>query len=234
MTECRSPELQDLLPDYAGEALDSVTMARVAEHLASCTVCADDLVILQMVRNARPRVAVPDISRIVAALPSAPMRASEPDTSAFTGPRLVRSSTTSASGPSTPPSVQRSRPRGVVFGMSVWRLAATVGLVIAGGASILVARRGVIGVPTPGEGQLTAPVESVTTAATTPTVTDTLAVATPAAPAHAVSVSYGDLGDYSEAELESMIARLDTWDGATSTEPLPGVPILPNSGGGPL
>jgi hypothetical protein len=228
MTECRSPELQDLLPDYAADMLDSVASARVSEHLTTCAVCADDLVVLQMVRRARPQVAVPDIAAIVAALPPAPPLAGV----ALTGPRLVREEGANVI-PATPPSMLRTRPRGVVFGLSVWRLAATLGVVIAGGASILVARRGVIHVQGPTETPVMAATETSPTVAMAPASIETLAVATPAdAEAHAVSVSYGDLGDYSEAELESMLARLDQWDGATNTEPLPGVPILPNAGGG--
>jgi hypothetical protein len=65
-----------------------------------------------------------------------------------------------------------------------------------------------------------------------PQLAETVAVSSPGATAHSVSVSYGDLGDYSEDELQRMLDRLDEWDGATSTEPLPGVPILPNSEGG--
>lgn len=230
MTECHSPELQDLLPDYAADALDSVSSSRVREHLASCANCRDDLVVLRMVRQARPRVAVPDIARIVAALPPAPTQAS----AGFTGQRLVRDER-ATSAPLAPPSMHRTRPRGTVFGLSVWRLAATLGVVIAGGASVLVARRGVISVPGPTEVQAVSPTESATTVAVAPEASETLAVAAPAGAAdNTVSVSYGDLEDYSEAELESMLARLDKWDGATNTEPLPGVPILPNSGGGTL
>ena len=46
-----------------------------------------------------------------------------------------------------------------------------------------------------------------------------------------VSVSYGDLGDYSEAELQHMLDRLANWDGTSSTEPLPTLPVVPSSGG---
>jgi len=76
--------------------------------------------------------------------------------------------------------------------------------------------------------------DSSRTVASVPSGSESLTVAMSASPVHGVSVSYGDLGDYSEAELESMIDRLDQWDGATNTEPLPGVPILPNAGGGSL
>lgn len=229
MIECRSPELQDLLPDYVAESLDSVEMARVRDHLVSCEVCADDLLVLQLVQQARPRVAVPDIARIVAALPAAPSRHGVE----FTGPRLVRDEP-AASVPSTASTGQRRRPGATVFGRSVWRVAAILGVMIAGGTSVVVARRGIIDVEGPMATQAVTSTDSVRTVASVPSGSESLTVAMSASPVHGVSVSYGDLGDYSEAELESMIDRLDQWDGATNTEPLPGVPILPNAGGGSL
>jgi hypothetical protein len=229
MIECRSPELQDLLPDYVAESLDSVAMARVRDHLVLCEACADDLIVLQVVQQARPRVAVPDIPRIVAALPVAPVgRGLE-----FTGPRLVRGEA-AAGVPSTAPAMQPKRPAATVFRRSVWRVAATLGVVIAGSASVLVARRGLLDVPGPVTTRAVPSTDTSRTVALAPRGSESLTVATSAPSVHGVSVSYGDLGDYSEAELESMIARLDQWDGATNTEPLPGVPILPNAGGGSL
>lgn len=227
MSECRSPELQDLLPDYVAEALDGVAMARVRDHVAACDACADDLGVLQLVRQVRPRVAVPDIARIVAALPAAP----RDEHVGVTGPRLVRDE-----HPTRPPAqagtMRRTRPGSNLLGMSVWRVAATLGVMIAGGASVLVARRGLIDTQGPSAIASGMPSESSTTVASARAGTDTPAVSSPVSSVHSVSVSYGDLGDYSEAELESMIERLDQWDGATNTEPLPGVPILPNAGGG--
>ena len=229
MIECRSPELQDLLPDYVAESLDSVATARVRDHLISCELCADDLLVLQMVQRARPRCTVPDVSRIVAALPAAP----DGHGVEFTGPRLVRDQP-ARSVPSTAPTMQHWRPGALVFGRSVWRVAATLGVMIAGGASVVIARRGIIDVQGPvGTGAVTS-TDSSRTVASVPSGSESLTVAMSASPVHSVSVSYGDLGDYSEAELESMIDRLDQWDGATNTEPLPGVPILPNAGGGSL
>jgi hypothetical protein len=46
-----------------------------------------------------------------------------------------------------------------------------------------------------------------------------------------VSVSYGDLGDYSDAELQRMLERLEKWDGTSSTEPLPTLPVVATVGG---
>jgi hypothetical protein len=227
MTECRSPELQDLLPDYVAESLDDVGAARVASHVAECQWCADDLAVLRLVRASRPRVAVPDIARIVAALPHAPA----------SGPRLVREGdlTPGVSGQRvlSPPSMHARKGRGQVFGMSVWRLAATLGVVIAGGTSLLVARRGVTAVQSPAASTMQVG-ESASVVATLPSGSErpeTVAVAPARLLAPDVSVSYGDLGDYTEAELQRMLDRLDQWDGATNTEPLPGVPITPTSGG---
>ncbi|GAB1341295.1 zf-HC2 domain-containing protein [Gemmatimonas sp.] len=241
MTECRSPELQDLLPDYAAQALDEVTMTRIESHLADCVGCADDLAVLQLVRQSRPRVAVPDIARIVAALPPSPA-GRRPNADVGVGHlRLVRDSAEgarpsagkpSSAGLTTPPSMTSPPKRGAVFGMSLWRLAATLGVVIAGGASVLVARNGLIDTVDPttavavqgGDGLVNTP------AIVAPERAETVAVAAPNR-AEPVSVSYGDLGDYSEDELQNMLDRLERWDGATSTEPLPGVPILLASGG---
>ena len=227
MSECRSPELQDLLPDYVAEALDGDVMARVRDHVAACAACADDLGVLQLVRQVRPRVAVPDIARIVAALPEAP----GDERVGFTGPRLVRDEHP-AHLPAQPRTMRRTRPGGSVLGISVWRVAATLGVVIAGGASVLVARRGVVETQGSLEIRSVTPTESSTMVASARAGTDTPLVSSPVSSVHSVSVSYGDLGDYSAAELESMIERLDQWDGVTNTEPLPGVPILPNAGGG--
>lgn len=226
MTECRSPELQDLLPDYVADTLDSVATARVSGHLDVCGACAEDLALLQMVRKARPRVDVPDIARIVAALPTAPADL-RPDRTGDQGPRLVRGSETA------PPSTQRGRPTGRAFGPSPWRVAATLAVVLAGGASLVMARRGVMDGPAPLERITIASAgESAVSLARPVTDIETLPVGHSSEKTHPVSVSYGDLGDYSEAELERMIARLDEWDGVTNTEPLPGVPILPNGSGG--
>jgi hypothetical protein len=226
MTECRSPELQDLLPDYVAESLDDVGAARVASHVAECQWCADDLAVLRLVRASRPRVAVPNVERIVAALPLAPA----------SGPRLVReagSLAATSQRPLSPPSMHSRKGRGQVFGMSVWRLAATLGVVIAGGTSLLVARRGVTAVQSPAASTLQVG-ESASAVAAQPAgdaLPETVAVASAPTLAPDVSVSYGDLGDYTEAELQRMLDRLDQWDGATNTEPLPGVPMTPTSGG---
>lgn len=229
MTECSNNELQDLLPDYVAESLDDITTARVAAHVAACPVCAEDVSVLVLVRQARPRVSVPDIARIVATLP-------RPEVA---GPRLVvtrpdaegdlRRQNTSVAPLATR---QRSK-RAEVFGLSVWRTAATLAVMVAGGTSLLVARRGEVAVQAPAASTLQLG-ESASVVAVTPERnldTGSASVLATGRAAATVSVSYGDLGDYSEAELQRMLDRLDKWDGVTNTEPLPGVPIVPPSGG---
>jgi anti-sigma factor RsiW len=210
MTECRTPDVQDLLPDYVAESLGAADIARVESHLATCAVCADDLALLRVVRAARPSVSEPDIARIVAALPAH---------GTAMGPRLVRDM-------AAPPSVRVAASAAVRArrGPPIWRMAAALGVVIAGSMSILVARRGLVPVSPASDG-LRAAAESV--ALVTPPANAPATGRTGAA----VSVSYGDLGDYSEEELQRMLDRLDKWDGATNADPLPGVPMVSTSGG---
>ena len=49
-----------------------------------------------------------------------------------------------------------------------------------------------------------------------------------------VAVSFGDVGDYSDEELQRVLDRLDKWDGATSTEAVTTTPILSAPRGGAL
>jgi anti-sigma factor RsiW len=45
------------------------------------------------------------------------------------------------------------------------------------------------------------------------------------------SVSYGDLGDYTAEEMQTVLARLDAWDGAPSEEPLGTLPVVTTAAG---
>ncbi|MFN5598202.1 anti-sigma factor family protein [Gemmatimonas sp.] len=198
MIECTTTELQDLLPDFVTGALDDITMSRVTSHVSRCQACTEELMVLRAVRAARPRVPMPDVQQIVAALPT------------------------------------RQRPgRGAMFGRSAWRMAAALGIIIAGGASLQLARRGLVSVPPVPERPGTT--DGAPLVANTPTfdTAETVAVRAPIG-VSGVSMSYGDLTDLSEDELQRMLERLDKWDGATSTEPLPGVPLSVTAGGGIL
>lgn len=222
MTECRNPELQDLLPDYLSESLGDVDRTRVAAHVSACAACSADLALLRQVRAAPLRAAPIDVARIVAALPLPPSRvAARPAFTLHTNP----------------PSVTDARParssRRALQGTSLWRIAAVLGVVVAGGMSVVIARRGidaVQGIPglRPESVAVVASTPSSTLAAVPESGQVSVAVPTPGA---GVPVSYGDLGNYTEDELKAMLDRLDKWDGASSTEPMPTLPIVAVRGG---
>jgi len=76
MTDCANGLMRDLLPEYAHGVLGAADAARVAEHLASCTMCRAELALLGRVQHGLalgvPRV---DVAVIVAALPKTPSAA---------------------------------------------------------------------------------------------------------------------------------------------------------------
>ncbi len=220
MTECRTPDMQDLLPDYVSASLDATAAASVEQHLSICDPCRDDIALLRRARAIRPTAAPVDIARIVAGLPRpTPML------------RLVRSSNDQSLVAAAATIHTRPRRR---WSVSVWQVAAAVGVMVVGGTSLLVSRNSPVSLTgaRSNEAQLAEAAES-TLARTGASVA---ALDSPASIGRAlresrVSVSYGDLDDYSEAELQRMLDRLEKWDGTSSTEPLPTLPVVSNSGG---
>jgi len=212
--------MQDLLPDYASASLDATAAASVEQHLSICDPCRDDIVLLRRARAIRPTAVQVDIARIVAGLP-------RPTPTL----RLVRSSHDQSLVVAAATSNARPRRR---WSASVWQVAAAVGVMVVGGTSLLVSRNSPVSLTgaRSNEAQLAEAAES-TLARTGGSVA---ALDSPASIGRAlresrVSVSYGDLGDYSEAELQRMLDRLEQWDGTSSTEPLPTLPVVSNSGG---
>ncbi|QJR35016.1 zf-HC2 domain-containing protein [Gemmatimonas groenlandica] len=232
MTECRTPEMQDLLPDYVSASLDATAAALVEQHLSICDPCRDDIALLRLARAVRPTAVTVDVAKIVANLP-------RPTPTL----RLVRSSsdasTESTSSRATAAAIV-SRPRRR-WSSSVWQVAAAVGVMVVGGTSLIVSRSS----PTSltgarsSDAQLAEAAESAlartpasaTLPAATVAVLDSPSNIGTAGRDTKVSVSYGDLGDYSEAELQRMLDRLEKWDGTSSAEPLPTLPVVSTSGG---
>jgi hypothetical protein len=235
MTECRTPELQDLLPDFVAESLADADRVRVTAHLAECDACSTDVAILREVRAARGAVASIDVAKIVAALPRP----------AVATPVLPvhRGASVAPSMRSASKTATRSRWQGP----QVWRMAATLAVVLGGGFSVLVARRGraafdaapdalqVVESTTVASGGTAS---GTTTAPAAPSESASLASAasrgatTTASTAHAnVAVSYGALDNATEAEIQALIDRLEKWDGATSAEPSPTIPVVTSRGG---
>ncbi len=229
MTECQTTELQDLLPDFVAGALSPAEMIRVEAHLSACPSCVDDVSLLRAVRTLRPRAMTVDgasIARIVAALP----RPGEiPDAQPMHPARPVLVRTASAMG--ALPGTSRTRWRWREH-HTLLRMAATVVVMLAGTASLLLVRQGVV----PDRSNSAAAVAELPRGAV---LAESLTLGSEMSHSLTsdvdVPVSYGDLGDYNEVELQAMLERLDQWDGATSTEPLPGVPVVAvYQGSGPL
>lgn len=220
MTECRNPEVQDLLPDFLSASLGDADRSRVVAHLAVCGACEADLVLLRQVREARPAPVAVNVSRIVSALPAPPVAQR---------PALQLHTSTPAPRPAV---AARTPSRRWLQGTALLRVAAVAGVVVAGSMSVVIARRGITAVQESPSVALRADTLSVLAAAPS----STLAVVEPAEPdparsTRSVPISYGDVGDYTEAELQAMLERLDKWDGASSTEPMPTLPMVAARGG---
>lgn len=113
-----------------------------------------------------------------------------------------------------------------------WRIAAALATVAIGGLSWQVARQGSIGFER--DTPLSDSVSQVATMFDSATRLDSGALLAANEPTRQVAVSFGGLGDYSDEELQQILDRLDKWDGAPSTEPLPSssMPLIPQSDGG--
>ncbi|MBI3792060.1 MAG: zf-HC2 domain-containing protein [Gemmatimonadetes bacterium] len=75
MRDCANGELRDQLPDWVHGRLDAARAEVVAQHVAACADCADEVALLRdlgtTLRAGAPQV---DVARIVAALPKPPAR----------------------------------------------------------------------------------------------------------------------------------------------------------------
>lgn len=230
MTECRTPDMQDLLPDYVSASLDATAAAMVEQHLSICDPCRDDVAVLRLARVVRPKAVPLDVSRIVAHLPrpTPTLRLVRP--SGDTAPVIAATATSVVSRP-------RRR-----WSASVWQVAAAVGVMVVGGTSLLVSRNSPSSLTNArsneaqlaeaAESALSRPTSSVVTApSATVAVLDSPSNGGTSGRVSRVSVSYGDLGDYSAAELQRMLDRLESWDGTSSAEPMPTLPVVSTSGG---
>lgn len=209
MSECPSLEIQDLLPDFVAERLDARTMGAVADHLQGCGACRADVAVIRSVRRAGASVVASHGDRIVAAV----LAASHPgsDVSGRPALQVVAGDMAYPLRPAT--SSMRSSWRRI----RTWQMAAALAVCVTGAyMTMTTGRRGSTVVSdTLGSGH----------AISTP------APATIASSTMGATVSYGDLTDYSEGELEAMLATLEGWDGASRAEPPSFEPVLSPDGG---
>ena len=238
MTECNNGDVRDLLPDHLSGALTLAGRMRVDAHLAACAACRDELALLRLARAVRPRAADIDVARIVAALPRPGAKPSL---------QLVRDdvpapSRTGLREPATVagvlPSMRAARP----VRRTAWRLAAAIGVTVLGSWSVLSVRDGLPGSATAGGVQVAAETSSPSGDASALPLGETTASRVPPgesepsgaaaearlsrAGAPGGALSLGDLSDYTDEDLEHVLDRLEKWDGATSADPLPTVPIV--------
>lgn len=113
----------------------------------------------------------------------------------------------------------------------VWQIAAAIGVIVVGGGSLLVARTGGF--------ESVATMQGDSVGALTENATGTVPIDSTGrtesgrgVTANTVAVSFGNVGDYSDEELDRILERLEQWDGATSTESMSTPPIVPVQNGG--
>lgn len=216
MTDCGNAEIRDLLPDLAAGALSPVEQSRVQAHVDGCAECAAELELLRVARAVRPKGVAIDVAAIVAHLPrpvSRPIAIDDPSIVSLDQHRELQRA-------------QRTMAR--TGSRSVWRMAAAIGVIIAGGWSVVMVQDGGIGVMTAGRPDSAQFIEGAP--AVGGTTTAVIASAS-TSPMSNVSVSFGDLGDYTDEELKGVLDRVEKWDGVTSTEAVTAAPILPASAG---
>lgn len=217
MTDCDNVDIRELLPDFAAGQLAPSQVVQVQSHVDSCAECAAELSIVQSVRAARLAPVPIDVQRIVAALPRAPQ--AHRDVRDVRDVRAIHD--VRVKSPVRVRAPWRSR---------VWQLAAAIGVIVVGGGSMLVARNGgFVSVATLAS-DTTGPLNESTS-------TESQLDAAPSRVAELTSmpeiaVSFGNVGDYSDEELDRILERLDKWDGATSTESITTQPIVPVIQGG--
>jgi hypothetical protein len=228
MTDCSEAEIRDQLPDLAAGNLSDADAAVVEAHVASCANCTEELALLRVVRMVRPQPVALNVTAIAARIneqlhsPEAhivPVIASPPD-----NVRHIASA--------------RSARRSVRT--LAWRWAAAVTLVAAGSLSVAIARSGrvemvpgaridtLLQADTPSAAPLPARVADTNGAARNAT-----AISRSAAKTERSALSVGELSDYSDAELEGVLRKLDSWDGTASADPLLPVPLVKPSGDTP-
>ena len=69
MNDCKSTDIQEMLPDLLHGTLPAGDKTRVEAHLASCGECREDLEVLRAVKTAAVFVPSIDVNRIVTQLP---------------------------------------------------------------------------------------------------------------------------------------------------------------------
>lgn len=238
MTDCDNAQIRDLLPDLATARLSAEDSARVRAHLHGCAACAAEYAVICTVRALRPGAPRVNVAAIVAALPRPAVLAGvESDSSPSVSGNVVsldeRRLAAHAKGRPTP-TVDAAR--GVWHARNVWKIAAAVGFMMVGGWSVVMLQPNGLHVLVSGASDSARLADAAERAAANDTgAMPPLAVATESTTVRGdagAAVSFGDVGGYTDDELQRVLDRLEQWDGATSTESMTTAPILPIPAGG--
>ena len=213
MSDCMNTEVRDALPDLVHGRLDQLNTATMEAHVESCAECRAELALLKAVRESAPLVPPMNVDRIAASIGN------------YGGASVMSHAP------------ERHTPR------RSWSygLMATLAAVIFVVGGVVISNRG--------------DVQSTTTVASQPaTTTSVVASSQPAtvptssaaevtkevqpsvisaAETQVASLSFvGGTQDLSEAELETLLAELDTMEGMPAAEPQPVITTIENIDGG--
>jgi anti-sigma factor RsiW len=201
MRDCPDAEVRDLLPDFVHGTLDERARAAVEAHVARCAACQAELRLLRAAHSALSRGPAVDVGAI--------------------GRAVAKSA--------RPTRVPRAPRRG--WG---WQRAAAAAAIVVGGAGAVLATRGRSGdAPLP---RLAAEqsAESAGGPAGGPTAAPTPAGASlqsGAAGAGEGLVLVAGTQELDDAELESLLGELETFEATPSVEPASVLPALLIDGG---
>ncbi len=231
MTDCTNAEMRDLLPDLAAESLSAADISRVRAHVASCAVCAEELALIARVRALRAQPIAIDVGAIVAKLPKPVARAEAALPAADNSVISLDARRAIAAQAPARRAVTPTRSWGA------WKLAAALGVMVAGGWSVMLIRSG--GIPSVQMSADSVPLSDVPTATVASGATPRSADSAPVRvvdPANAESdegaaISFGGMANLTDEELARVLDRLEKWDGATSSEGTTTSPILPSGSG---
>jgi hypothetical protein len=204
MTDCSNADIRDRLPDLLHERLDATMRAVVVAHVAECVECRDELELLRGVHKTLiARTPRVDIGYIVGALPKAP------------APR-----------PQIRPAVPATRR------WSDWRIAAAVTVLVAGGSSLAVLRRGPSAADTRAQITDSTPTRSFARVAPESGAASAMpsaglpSSATPVASVAALDdgaedVVDGRFGGLSPEQMQALLGEIDKLQAVPVTEPEP-------------
>jgi hypothetical protein len=247
MNDCGNAEMRDQLPDLLHGRLDELAYAVVAAHIETCVDCHEELELLRAVLSmAHARTPKIDIAAIVRALPTPSQivivaeTVSVSDVPASHSPVMVEDVMTPAAAeakaivdPRVVPITSRRRV------WSDWRVAAAVTLLVAGGSSAVLLKRGPnvyrTSIPITRTAVLSqraadsAPVatNSASSSVAGASVAANAGSATPATVADADDRANTDLGngnrlgDLDEQQLQTLLNKIDNLPAVPVTEPEP-------------